>query len=67
MSSDETPMTGKDIELDVEKKYHEIIRSMIKKHESIWSGKLGEIYAAEHAIDLIPEARPFKSPPYSWT
>ena len=37
---------------------------MLKKHESMWLGELGEISITEHAIDLVPGAGPFKSAPY---
>ena len=40
------------------------IRAMLKQHESLWSGKLGEISATKHHIRLIEGARPFKSAPY---
>ncbi len=64
MGSEESPTTAEDIELDVEEKYHSTIRTMLKKHESMWNGKLGDINVVEHSIDLVPGARPFKSQPY---
>ena len=65
MANDDKPVTAADINLeDVEKKYHSDIRSMLKRHEEMWSGKLGEIKVSEHHIDLVPGARPAKSHPY---
>ena len=49
---------------EVSEEYHQQIREMLKKHEAMWLGGLGEITVTEHAIDLVPDARPFKSPPY---
>ena len=37
---------------------------MLRKHEKMWSGQLGEITVTEHHIDLIKGARPLKSHPY---
>ena len=37
---------------------------MLRKHESLWDGTLGDINITQHAIYLIPDARPFKSAPY---
>ena len=65
MKEDEAPMTADDIDLsEVDEKYHDQIRSMLKKHETMWSGKLGEINVAEHSIELKDGAKPFKSAPY---
>ena len=49
---------------DISEEYHQQIREMLKKHEAMWLGGLGEINVTEHAIDLVPDARTFKSPPY---
>ena len=65
MSDDETPVKAEDIDIsDVDEKYHEEIRAMLKKHETIWNGKLGHINVLDHNIELVNGARPFKSPPY---
>ena len=65
MEKDDQPITAKDIPLDdVNQEYHEEIREMLKEHERMWLGELGEINVTEHSIDLIPNARPFKSPPF---
>ena len=37
---------------------------MLRKHEKIWSGQLGDINVTQMHIDLKPDAKPFKSPPY---
>ena len=65
MESDVNPVTAAEIDLsDVETKYHTTIRDILRKHETMWSGKLGEITVTEHHIDLIKGARPFKAHPY---
>ena len=65
MDEDQRPTTADDIDLsDVDKRHHSKIRSMLRKHEGMWSGKLGEISVTEHHIDLVKGARPFKSQPY---
>lgn len=65
MNEEEKPVTAEDIELsEVEQKYHPRIREMLKRHEAMWNGRLGEIKVAEHAIDLKEGAKPFKSAPY---
>ncbi|CAN8069585.1 unnamed protein product [Agarophyton chilense] len=48
----------------VSEQYRTKIRSMLKKYTSMWSGKLGEISATEHHIDLVPGSRPIYQPPY---
>lgn len=37
---------------------------MLKKRETMWSGKLGETNVTKHSINLKPVPRPFKSAPY---
>ena len=65
MKEDEAPMTADDIDLsEADEQYHDQIRSMLRKHESMWSGKLGEINIAQHSIELKEDAKPFKSAPY---
>ena len=61
---DETPVTASNLELKMTDGKEEQIRAMLRKHESLWSGKLGEISATKHHIRLIEGARPFKSAPY---
>ncbi len=64
MGEDEKPVTADDIDLSgVDKSYHQRIRAMLRKHESMWSGQLGEITVTEHHIDLKPDARPHKAQP----
>lgn len=60
---DETLTLAKDIEFGVDEKYHTKNRGMLKKHESMWYGQLGEISAVEHPFDFGFEARPFRSAP----
>ena len=61
---DEEPITADTVELHVDNKYHLKIRNMLRKHESLWAGQLGNINITEHSIDLVAGARPFKSAPY---
>ena len=38
---------------------------MLETHQDMWtSGRLGEIYATEHRIDLKPGTKPIRSMPY---
>lgn len=37
---------------------------MVRKHDHMWSGQLGEINVIEMRIDLIYDAKTFKSPQY---
>ena len=37
---------------------------MLRQHEKRWSGQLGDINVTQMRIDLKPDAKPFKSPPY---
>ena len=62
--ADETEITVDNIALGVDNKHHDSIRKMLRKHEEMWTGELGTIHVTEHNIDLIPDARPFKSAPY---
>ena len=48
----------------MDEKHHAAIRRMLRKHESMWDGRLGEISVTEHHIDLVPGARPVKAHPY---
>ena len=51
MQEDETPMTAENIDLsEVSEEYHEEICKMLRKHETMWSGKLGNINITEHSI-----------------
>ena len=59
-----TPVTAETVELGVPENIQPKIRDMLKKHEHLWSGKLGATTAVKHHIQLVPGARPFKSAPY---
>ena len=63
-ADDDEPVTADTVELGMTEGKEEEIRAMLKQHESLWSGKLGEISATKHHIRLIEGARPFKSAPY---
>lgn len=34
-----------------------LIRTLLNKHKSIWSGEISEIRAPTHWTDLIPDAK----------
>ena len=58
------PITADTVKLDVDKAHHKKIRKMLRKHESLWDGTMGEINITKHSINLVPGTRPFKSAPY---
>lgn len=64
MSKDEKSDTADDIDINVPLDKEEAVRAMLCKHEKMWFGQLGEINVTEMRIDLVPDARPFKSAPY---
>ena len=64
MGADEKPMTADDIELDIPVEKEKDVRDMLRKHEKIWNGELGAINVTDMRIDLVPDAKPFKSAPY---
>lgn len=64
MSADETPTKAKDIKIDVPQEKETSLRNMTWKHERIWLDQLGEIKETELWIDLKPDVKHFKSPPY---
>lgn len=61
---EEVPITAETVQLDIYEKLQPKIRNMLRKHEHLWSGKLGKILAIKHHINLVLGARPFKSAPY---
>ena len=64
MGADEKHMTADDIELDIPVEKEKDVRDMLRKHEKIWNGELGAINVTDMRIDLVPDAKPFKSAPY---
>jgi hypothetical protein len=40
------------------------VLEMLEPHKSKWDGRLGEVSATKHRIDLVPGARPIHSLPY---
>ena len=64
MGDDEKVVTAEEIELNVPNEEEEKVRNMLRKHEKILSEKLGDINVTQMRIDLKPDAKPFKSPPY---
>lgn len=62
MKADEKPMTSDDIKPEFQPEKGTEARDMLRKHEKIYSGKLDEIKVTEMRIDLIKDAKQFKSP-----
>ena len=62
--AEDKPVTADDIELDVPLEKETAVRDMLRRHEPMWTGALGEIRTSEMRIDLVDNARPFRSPPY---
>lgn len=53
MNEEEKPMTADRIDMSgVDKKFHQRMRHMLRRHESMWNGGLGYANVAEHATDL---------------
>ena len=40
------------------------VRTMLAPYAGMWDGKLGEVRATEHRIELTPGAKPFRCQPY---
>lgn len=60
------PFTVDDLNLDHLPKGHQArVRAMLNRYAHMWDGSLGEINTTEHYIDLVPDARPFATPPYA--
>ncbi len=49
--------------LNDEDSRQEII-SMLERHAETWNGRLGELVATEHQIDVLPGVKPIRQPPY---
>jgi len=62
--AEDKPVTVDDIELEVSLEKETAVRDMLRRHEPMWTGALGEIRTSEMRIDLVDNARPFRSPPY---
>lgn len=63
-NEEEERITSESMEIYASKDYYPCIRAVLRKHENLWSGKLGNILSTSHRIDLITGARPSKSAPY---
>lgn len=64
MAEDETPTTADDIKLGFPEDKENAMRTMLRKHKTMWSGQLSEIKETELRIELNTHAKPFKSPQY---
>ena len=64
LEDNEKPITADEMELDVIEDFEEDVRNMLRKHSRLWTGKLGQINAADMHIDVVPDAKPFMSAPY---
>ena len=50
--------------MDVAEDVEEDVLDMLREKARLWTGKLGQINVADMRIDLFPDAKPLKSPPY---
>lgn len=64
MGQHQKPVKAEEIQSDAPSKNEDDIRKMPGNHERMWSGQLVEINITELTIDLVPDAKPIKSPPY---
>lgn len=64
IGKDEMRVAAADIQLHVPPDREADIRNMLQKHERMWLGQLGESNITEMRINLVREAKTFRSPPY---
>lgn len=64
ISEEEQPTTEETLSFGVPKEHHQKISSIPRNHERMWDGHLGEIKETEHQVDLLSDAKTFKSAPY---
>ena len=64
LEDDEKPFSATGIELDVAEDIAENVRTILGKHERLWTRNLHQINATDMRIDLVPDTKPFVSPPY---
>lgn len=61
--ADET-IDFENVRFGVDEKYHQEIRRMLRKHNVLWSCRLGNVNNTQYGINPISGARSFKSVPY---
>lgn len=64
MGKYEKPVTADDISLYFSPGKEDEACAMIRKHEPICSGQLGEINVTKRWINIVPEAKPFNYAQY---
>lgn len=64
MGEDQQTVTSEDIKLDVEEEYIPEPRRLLWNHEEMWLEDFGEINVYEYRIDLNPDAKLYKAPPF---
>lgn len=65
MAADKKPINTEDIHIsDVDTKLHKSIRTMVKRHEKMWDGTLGDTTVTERRIEFNPDARLVKDQKY---
>lgn len=57
-------MKADDIVLYATHEMEKNVRDILRKNKGMWSGQPEEINITEIRIDLVPDAKPFKSAPY---
>lgn len=63
MRQNKLSIISKDVEMHAPKEWFQHILALLLKHAYLWTGKLGNISATTHLIDLVP-ALAFKSEPH---
>ena len=64
MGEDEKPIAAENIDLsDMDAKHHPAIHKLFRKHEEMWSGKLGHITTISRRINLVEGTQPVKAHP----
>lgn len=61
---DEKTIQADDSKLDIPDERLDEVHNMVRKHEDMWSGQLGDIEVTEISIDLVPGAKPCNSALY---
>lgn len=64
LGADEKPVTADDIDINVPDENKPVFRGMLRKTDHMLSDQPGEKRITEMKIDLVPDTKPFKSPPY---
>lgn len=61
---DKKTIAADNVDIGVDEKYHPEIRRIIKWHERLRSGQVGQVNCTQHVMVLITDEHPLKSAPY---